>query len=523
MVVNFPVTDGKTGKPVPGVNISYGVEKTGLNFPGESDGNGDGHTEVPGDKVPFPHTAQISIQHPGYTMPKIYRVVTEDKGFEVPLVLVPFVRSGGGVSPIEGLIVRDGKHGLKDDKRSVHLMGMTFFWGPQGAKFDGDRWILNLDWLADKPYKPDILRELFEVDWPGWACVPPTGKTPTAPWPDWAERVAQVIDMNKSVAGCLTEACIGGKGTGCDYLAVTDLVCDILLENDRWKLVPLMEMINESGDYAIMIEMAKIIRRRLPGIASVALSNTGKIDDEEIAWSKVVEPTIAAGGTCITIHSDRNPGDNKWRQVRQMHDNSADEVKDFLVSQNEPPGIHSSLEVNHSALQLALMRFLCHISGGAHYVLHVGDMVKGQKDDGHHREANLWEITDPDLLTIMKAVRGVDQWLPDGVENWNKSSQSGTHGYPGHPLTADGIWSDNNTDHGVDRAYSANNGHDFVEAICGVFHYVNMIADRNLHVKVYDPVSAELVLEQDVAGGQSIRLEGREDTMAGYIAVGNWT
>jgi hypothetical protein len=217
-------------------------------------------------------------------------------------------------------------------------------------------------------------------------------------------------------------------------------------------------------------------------------------------------------------------GSFKWRQVRQMRDCTAGSP--FVMSMNEPPGPNSSLSTNDSPVQLGIMRATAHTQGCALSVLHVGDMVTGLADPSRNRHANLWEV--PGLDAILQAVRRVDAFLPEGVENWQNTNQHGHTDRVGpHPLLADGIWSDGD-DHGVDRAHGAVSGNAFVEVLLGVKDYVNLQAAQALAFDALDPATGT-VTHYELGAGQSARLAGRGAhdgrlSHSGHVqvSVSNW-
>jgi streptogramin lyase len=115
----------------------------------------------------------------------------------------------------------------------------------------------------------------------------------------------------------------------------------------------------------------------------------------------------------------------------------------------------------------------------------------------------------------------VDAFLPEGVENWTNTNQHGHTDRVGpHPLLADGIWSDGD-DHGVDRAHGAVSGNQFVEVLLGVKDYVNLQAAQALAFDALDPATGT-VTHYELGAGQSARLAGRGDTMAGYLIRGTF-
>jgi hypothetical protein len=210
---------------------------------------------------------------------------------------------------------------------------------------------------------------------------------------------------------------IGDPLEHADAMSLAEKVKRVLVGRAH-KVVDL-EMANEwsngdKTDIDTMVEMVGILKPS--GVKVIGLSSNFE--------DPIRDGLRRAGGTLLTAHSDRDPGSFKWRQVRQMRDCVV--AGSDVMSENEPPGPHASVGGdNSSPLQLALMRATAHIQGCGLWVLHVADMVKGVLDPAHDRHANLEEV--PNLDAILQAVRRVDGFLPDGVENWTEHESARAH------------------------------------------------------------------------------------------------
>ncbi len=392
-----------------------------------------------------------------------------------------------------GIVRRDGR-AVIDDDGSFHPLGITFFWGLYGEKYERDRLLANFQFLSQYHY--DYIRVLAEVGWPGEEMDPR--------WPDYQQQLGQLID-DAYAYGLRTEITILGGGTGADPMAVAAQVVRVI-NNGRTHKIMAVEAANESfqngPSLVTMVEMVKMIRLQT-SVQLVGLSSPGDTD-------AMKQAATAAGASLFTIHIDRNEGDYKWRQARQGWD-----FKDYpqVVDSNEPPGPNSSVGTNDNPLQLAMTRATGILSGGAMYVLHVGDMVAGRIDPAHNRHANLWEV--PNIDAILKGVRGIDSLLPDGIENWSKYNNS----WAGHPLTTNTFWSDGASE-GVNRNYAASRDQQFVIVEDGILRQVTSRATRFNHVEAYDPLTLELKASADLIPGQLWTLPGRDDTMSAYIIKG---
>jgi hypothetical protein len=417
----------------------------------------------------------------------------------VNVVLGPCGPTDVSVSPMRKMFVARrgvprpaGRHAVTDDDGLFHPLGMTMFWAMCGWKFDRARFKQNIEFL--RPYGFDYVRILAEVGWAGEEIDPN--------WPDYQQVLGEVIDYLYDENGLRSEIAVLGGGTGHDSMDVARKVVAVL--TGRTHKIMDIEASNEGNgaDLATLVQMAKYLRASTPNL--VALTSIG------YATGDVQAATVDAGATLFTLHTDRGAGDNKWRQVRQGWD-----FKDLpgVVTSNEPPGPNSSGETNDNPLQLAMMRATGVLSGGALYVLHVGDMVAGRVDPAHNRHANLWEV--PNIDAILKAARGVDKLLPLGIEDWLKFNNS----WGGHPLTTDAFFGDG-ADHGVNRNYAAVNGGQFVVVVNGVLKQASFKVTSACHVDAYDPVTLAIKDSVDLAAGQQWTLPGRDDTMAGYVVIG---
>jgi hypothetical protein len=402
-------------------------------------------------------------------------------------------------------IVQTDRRALHDAQGPLHGLGLTFFWAYQGETTEHDRFIANLDWLSDPafPYRrPDYLRMLAQVDWQGRDINPND--------PNYEANLGKTIDDIYAHGMRVEVSIIGGPLSRSDAVSLAQKVARVLVGREH-KVIDL-EMANEwsadnKTDIDTMVAMVGVFKDS--GVRVIGLSSN--IEPE------IVDGLRRSGGTALFEHSDRDPGDLKWRQVRQMRDCTAGSP--FVMSMNEPPGPNSSLSTNDSPVQLGIMRATAHTQGCALSVLHVGDMVTGLADPSRNRHANLWEV--PGLDAILQAVRRVDAFLPEGVENWQNTNQHGHTDRVGpHPLLADGIWSDGD-DHGVDRAHGAVSGNAFVEVLLGVKDYVNLQAAQALAFDALDPATGT-VTHYELGAGQSARLAGRGDTMAGYLIRGTF-
>lgn len=422
---------------------------------------------------------------------------------------VPYLPvSGGGAGGGWSGVARPDGRAVRDDTRLFHPLGLAFFWAMQGFKYEPEHFSQNADWAAAQKF--DFVRILAEVGWPGREIDPTSPK-----WSDWADVLRGVMDAFHQ-RGIGVEITLSGKGTATDLIWLARTVGDIVA-NGRTHMVLDLEPQNEYDVGGVGIEtlvrMATELKARVPNI--VALSSPG-----DQAALKDAALRIGIGG--MTWHSDRGPGDYKWRQVRQPYD-----FKDYwplVLLNNEPPGPASSVATNDSPLQLAMMRAVGVMCGGAGFVLHTGTGVFG--DGRPHptagpRPTNFWEIANIDAIAA--AVRGIDPLLPDGVENWRVANTGWTAPNPVAPFQPHAHWEGNSGD-GVNKAYSAlaPDGR-WIQMPCGVRGHAVLTASYDVHdVVVYDPLDGDPRFTFDrVAKGQSIDLPGGgQDAMVAYIIHG---
>lgn len=225
----------------------------------------------------------------------------------------------------------------------------------------------------------------------------------------------------------------------------------------------------------------------------------------------------------FTLHLRRSDHDYKWSAVRQGYD-----LKDFphVASNNEGQGLQSSVDTLDNPLQLACYRALGVICGGGPFVLHVGQGVTGKADPTHGRPENMWDV--PYIDPAIKAVSGVDDLLPAGIENWRVVN----NGRDDHPLPLDdklGFWEgEQGRAPAVNKNYAAYNHDEFRVALIGCRSANETgpvpagIATRDCHVEAFDPATMKMVAWADLKAGQAWTVPGRHDTMAGYIIKGQY-
>lgn len=407
----------------------------------------------------------------------------------------------------KGLVRADGRCAV-DDGGLFHPLGLTFFWGLYGWKFERDRVHEHLEWL--KQYGFDYLRILGEVNWEGRSILPS--------WPDYENILREFVDTAYDQYGLRTElTLVGGKYA--DHKGFEQKVKNALTGVES-KIIH-YEVCNEYGRLdkitpADLVDVGRYLRQNTPNL--VALSHP------DGSYSSMVNLGQMADVNMYTVHTRRSNHDNKWSHVRQGYD-----LKEFpkITSNNESQGPQSSVAEDSNELRLAMARATGIVCSGAFYVLHVGQGVTGIENPDHGRPRNMWEV--PNIDNIMKHVRRIDEALPQGIENW----QVVNNGRSNHPLPLDprvnhpngGFWEGNGPG-SVNKNYATVSGHKFVQILngvknpsdegitnCGTARW-----DSNIKVSDIRDFSTHTAI---VGDGLKLELEGRKDTMVGYILQGN--
>jgi hypothetical protein len=407
----------------------------------------------------------------------------------------------------KGLVRADGRCALDDDGQ-FHPLGLTFFWALYGWKFERDRIHEHLEWL--KKYNFDYLRILGEVDWQGRSILPS--------WPDYENILREFVDTAYDQYGMRSEVTlVGGKYDS--HRGFEQKVRNAMVGAEH-KVIH-YEVANEYGRLnkitpADLVDVGRYLMANTPNL--VALSSPDGEFESMINLGKM------AGISMYTVHTRRSNHDNKWSHVRQGYD-----LKEFpkITSNNEPQGPQSSVAEDSDPLRLAMARATGIVCSGAFYVLHVGQGVTGIANPAHNRPQNMWEV--PDIDNIMKRVRRVDESLPQGIENW----QVVNNGRSNHPLPLDprvnhpngGFWAGDGPG-STNKNYAIVSGNRFIEVLNGVKNpaekgSTNCGTSRlNAKIKSFD-VRDYSTVEQNVTINQQLNLEGRQDTMVGYVLNGN--
>lgn len=404
-----------------------------------------------------------------------------------------------------GLVRADGRCAIDDDGL-FHPLGLTFFWALYGWKFERDRIHEHLNWL--KQYKLDYLRILGEVNWEGRSILPS--------WPDYENILRDFVDTAYDQYGLRSEiTLVGGK-----YQTGHEQKVKNAMTGAEHKVIH-YEVANEYGRLnkitpVDLVEVGRYLRANTPNLVSLSTPDG--------PYNSMENLSEMANANMYTVHLRRSKHDNKWSNIRQGYD-----CKEFpkITSNNEDQGPQSSVHELSDHMQLAMQRATSIVCSGAFYVLHVGQGVTGIENVTHNRPQNMWQV--PNIDNIMKHVRRVDESLPQGIENW----QVVNNGRSNHPLPLDprvnhpdgGFWEGNGPG-SVNKNYATISGSKFIEVLIGVknsfeFGDTNCgIARKDSKIKVFDFRDFS-TKEVNIPIGKTLYLEGRKDTMIGYVLQGN--
>jgi hypothetical protein len=483
------------GAPVVGAHVI--LDDTPKRFDGTT--NADGYVLFDGVSDAQPGStldSHVWITHDGYddysqhlNLPNgNYNVMTNDG--DLPPLTATFPRRYG--------LVRASGRVFVDDDGPFRPLGATLFWALSGWRTEPDRVMQNLEWLAR--HGVQYVRILGQVDWPGQE-IDPT-------WPDYESTLSAFLEAAYNRFGLRTEITLVGGGAFDPSLLASKVVSAV---RGREHMVLHLEVANEYfqnfPDERQMRAMADILHQ-LPNLLAPSSPHNG---------DSVILRTLIPSGPyqMATIHKERTEGDFDWRFVRQNWD-----FRDLQwpTSNNEPKGPMSSVSHCEDPLRLAMDRAVGILCGVGAYVLHNGNGVTGRVDPVHNRQANVWEL--PNADAIYDAVAGVDSVITPGVENWGNANDGWGPPLPVHPLPCQAFWPETR-DHGANKNYSAiSGGAEFMCMPCGVFRFVELKARQQCTVKVYSPLSRQLVMERSLNQGEVLRLDGDDGANTAYIIQG---
>lgn len=409
-------------------------------------------------------------------------------------------------------IVRAIKRVMLDDNGPRNFLSTTLMWSVWGYEFDHARWLENIRYCQS--FGLDGIRTLGSVMGNSWE-----GRKIDPTRPEYEAALAGQID--EAFAHGLRQfpfTMLGDHFT--DVHAATDKQCMVLL--GREEKIGYIEIANE-WNHAVKISKDDLMRiarkvRLLFPKTLLALSRppTNGTMDMKAMMRELGGPLI------FPRHTARGEDDRHWRQARQPYDFKGDE---WPCSNQEPPGPASSVGELWKPRQLGAMRWLSHAAGCGVFCHHTGNGVRGKDDPANQRQANLWQVDG--FADQIAALRIVERWLPEGVQNW-KVVNNGRD--LEHPLQLpdklkDGFWEGNDDVElgSVNKNYCAL-GPDgrFLVGLFGV-NDDNRAGQAlyKMHVDCFDSLTGANVKSANLAKNQWLSLPGRRDREMSYIIVGH--
>jgi hypothetical protein len=405
-------------------------------------------------------------------------------------------QSGGSKHQAAGRLRAEGK-ACRDDNGLFLPLACSFFWWWWGVKHDRDRAFQNMAEVA--PWSDEV-RAFGEVGGASWEdrVIDPRSS-------DYEDIGKAATDEAFGRYATRTQLTVFGGGTGADPDMTIGKVISII--RGREEAFSSVELSNEGNgiDAATRRRLAQRLQAEFPGLL-VATTSAG-----EGPWSEAsFDLDVASMGT---DHSERQQGDEDWRQVRQGCETLG--IGKKVMDNNEPPGFESSVAIIHDPLRLASLRLVGALCGGmVKFCHHSGAGIRGggAADRAKGRAANFWEYDGssanrPSMAEAVAAYRRVEALVPQEAPNWR--------GVKGHwsdtRLVADKVWSDDsaNIDHGCVRVYGSYSDRAYAEVVIGVRRYVMLTQKAGAYnVQAVDVLSGETVLSRLVGDGETFRLEG---------------
>ncbi len=403
---------------------------------------------------------------------------------------------GGALRPKRrGRVTAAGKV-FRDDTGPFNPLGNSHFWAWWGWKFDRDRTKKNAEYVAPCVDFERTFGEMVGGSWEDREINPA--------WPDYEDIGKGVTDYLFGTLGVRQQLTIFGGGN-VDRRKTVDKVKRIIRGREEAFLS--IEISNEMKlEPAESRPLAQELQAEFPGL--LVGTTAPWAATQEHGWTDAsFDLDVCSIGF---DHSERQEGDEDWRQVRQgcetMHISKT-------KKNSEGPGFESSGAVLHDPLRLASLRSVGIVSGMAGYVMHTGAGIRGggKADQDRGRAANFWEYDGssanrPNLIETFRALAAGAAHIPADAPNWH-----GVKGHwPEHPLPADAVWSDDsaNIDHGVVRTYGSRTENGFAVVAFGVRRYALLTPRGSWNLKGYDMLTGALAFERSAQDGVAFRVEG---------------
>lgn len=414
-------------------------------------------------------------------------------------------------------IVRSSGRMLLDDNGVKNFLTTTLMWANWGYREDRER--LKENFAYCQSFKLDGIRSLGSVMGNSWE-----GRKTDPTWPDYEEIIRGQVQLAGSYGlRQFPFTMLGDHFT--DVHKATDRMINALRGLEE--LLGSIEICNEWG-HAVEIPLgdlmtiARKVRAAFPNtLLSLSRPQSGQADQMKALMREIGGPMI------FPRHTERNENDRNWRQVRQAYDFVNDEP--WSAYDQEGPGPASSVGELWKPRQMGMKRLLGAWAGCGAYCIHTGNGVRGKDDPANNRQPNLMDIQGfPDMVA---ALRMVERWMPEGVQNWkvvNNGRDTGPE--PHHPLqlpdaVKDGFWEGNDdVEQGsVNKNYAviSPNGHDFMVGLFGL-NDDNRAGQAlfTMRVNAFDSLTGVQNFNGTVNKDQWLGLQGRTDREMSHVVVG---
>ncbi len=411
-------------------------------------------------------------------------------------------------SKSRGGIVRASATALRDNSGEFQALGTSLFWAAWAYKNDRVKLERNLDFISKNGF--DYIRVLGVVGrQPYWA-----GREVDWRWPDYDSVIAGLTDLAYDKYGLRIEWTLIGDGdqvipNRADRFKLVDRF--LAMSRGREQKIMHFEIANEAWQNGFaeasglsqLRELSRYMKDRTEIL--VAASTPSDVDGDYCAEaSSMYQNDIA---DMITFHFSRNVrfADGYWRPVRQPWEHCHSPVPS-IFSNNEPIGPGSSVAQDDDPYRLVSAAILTYIANGAFYVYHTEAGVWGGKITEFSGKSDVYEYPSATAFRAMK------QYLPRNLAAWTRVN---TYNNPQHPFW---IYADNDRDriltesaayrNGVERAYGAKSGSEFVVLPIGVRGRARFETKGDLEFDAIDPVSGEVKGHFCLRSGQNFYLSG---------------
>ena len=410
-------------------------------------------------------------------------------------------------------IVRTRGRMMLDDNGTKNFLVTTLMWSVWGAEFDFPRWDANLAYCQS--FALDGIRTLGSVMGASWE-----GRKIDPTRPEYQNSLALMFDTAFSRGlRQFPFTMLGDHFT--DVHKATDLMIEVM--KGREEKIGCVEVANEWGhaveiSAADLVKIGKKVRAAFPEmLLALSRPRTGQVAEMQSLMAQVGGPMY------FPRHLARQENDRNWRQARQPYDFQDDAESGH---NQEPAGQASSVGELWKPRQRGCMRWLATVAGCGADCLHTGNGVRGKDDPAHGRQPNLMDI--PEFADYVAAVRMVERWLPEGVQNWTVVNNGPSRN---HPLSlprdiGDGFWEGSDDiekgDCNKNYAVLGPDGRFMV----GLFGLNEGDARRSgqalydMHVDAFDSLTGEQVESKNLAQGGWLTLPGRQDREMSHIIVG---